>query len=62
MEDIVAIVLHFFASLRRRRAAAYMAGSLETVAHAILSSYAVYLYSFVYGCGCTYRVTLRVVN
>ena len=32
----------------------------ETVSHAILSAYAVYVY--VYGCGCTYRVTLGVFS
>ena len=40
--------------------AAYRAGSLKTVAHAILSPYGLYLHLYVYGCGCTYWVTLRV--
>ena len=42
--------------------AANMAGSLKTVAHAILSPYAVYLYLHIYRYGCTYRVTLRVFS
>ena len=43
-------------------AAAYMAGYLKMVAHAILSPYAVYLHLFMYKFGCTYRVTLRVFS
>ena len=39
-----------------------MAGSLETVAHAILSPYAVYLYLYMYRCVCTYWVTLKSVQ
>ena len=34
--------------------------NLKAVAHAILSPYAVYLY--MYRCGCTYRVTLKVFS
>ena len=49
-------------ALQRRNAAAYMAGSLKTVAHAIFSPHAVYLYLYMYRCGCTYRVTLRVFS
>ena len=49
-------------TLRRRSAAAYVAGYLKTVAHAIFSHDAVYLYLYMYRCGCTYRVTLRVFS
>ena len=48
--------------IQRQSAAAYMAGSLKTVAHATLSPYGLYLYLYMYGCGCTYRVTLRVFS
>ena len=34
-----------------------MAGSLKTVAHAILSPYGMYLYLYMYRCRCTHRVT-----
>ena len=39
-----------------------MAWYLKTVAHAILSPYAMqaYLYLYMYTCGCPYRVTLSV--
>ena len=33
---------------------------MKTAAHAVLSPYAVYLYLYMYRCGCTYRVTLSV--
>ena len=46
--------------LRRRGAAAYMTGYLKTVAHAVLSPYGLYLSLYMYGCGCTYWVTLSV--
>ena len=39
-----------------------MAGYLKTVEHAILSPYAVYLHLYMYRCGCTYWVTLRVIS
>ena len=45
--------------LRRRSAATYMAGSLKTVAHAILSPCGLCMYLYMYGCGCTHWVTLR---
>ena len=48
------------ATLPRRSAAAYMAGYLKMVTHAILSAYAVYL--CMCRCGCTNRVTLRVFS
>ena len=38
--------------LRRRSAAPYMVGSLETVAYTILSPYGLYLYLHMYRCGC----------
>ena len=47
-------------TLRRQSAADYMAGYLKTVMHTILSRCAVYLYLFMYRCGCIYWVTHRV--
>ena len=59
LTDIYKFITELF---RRQSAAAYMAGSLKTVAHTILSPYGLYLYLYMYGCGCTYRVTLRVFS
>ena len=53
--------LSIYLSIRRRSVAAHMVmGTLKTVAHAILSPYGLHLYLYMYACGCTYRVTLRV--
>ena len=37
-------------------------GVIEHVAHGILSPQAVYLHLYMYRCGCTYRVILRVFS
>ena len=37
-------------------------GSLKTVAHATLSPCGLYLHLYMYRCGCTYWVTLRMIQ
>ena len=45
-----------------KSAAAYMAGSLKTLVHAILSPCGLCLYLYMCRCGSTYRVTLKSVQ
>ena len=35
---------------------------MKTVAHAILSPYAMYMHVYMYRCGCIYRVTLNLFS